>query len=157
MKDTYENISCPACGKKMKKVFLNEQEFFVDVCLDGCGGIWFDNRELPKVDEKEDKITEIGEAYKGKTFAKVDKDETRFCPLCKQKMVKNNVSVKQEISIDECYACGGKFFDYNELEQMRNQYEDDVDRIRDIKKLSQDSVLMELMFNQILNKDNFVD
>ncbi len=157
MKDTYETINCPACGKPMKKVFLENQDFFVDVCLDGCGGIWFDNRELHKVDEQDNDITNLQNAYKGKTFQKVDKTDDRICPLCNAKMVKNYVSAKQEISIDECYLCGGKFFDYQELEQMRNQYEDEDDRIADIKKLAQDSVRMELMLNQVLSKDNVLD
>lgn len=154
MKDTYETINCPACGTPMKKVFLENQEFLVDVCLDGCGGIWFDNRELQKVDEKDEDITELQKAFEGKTFKKVDSTAERNCPLCGKKMVKNSVSAKQEITIDECYFCGGKFFDHNELEHMRNQYEEDEDRISDIKKLTSDSVKMELMLNTLMQKDN---
>lgn len=155
MKDTYETINCPACGKPMKKVFLEEQQFIVDVCLDGCGGLWLDNRELQKVDEQNEDITVIESAYQGKTFTKTDKTVERLCPLCNIKMVKNSVSAKQEISIDECYLCGGKFFDYQELEQMRDQYENNDERIKDIKKLAGDSVRMKLMLEQVLRKDNF--
>lgn len=155
MTDTYQTLICPACGKAMKKVFLEDQGFIVDVCLDGCGGIWFDNRELKEVDEKDDNILELTEAYKGKTFSKVDKSDTRECPLCHKKMVKNCVSAKQEISIDECYTCGGKFLDYNELEQMRAQYDTEAERIEDIKEIAKDSVKMELILESILRKDKF--
>ncbi len=157
MSDTYKNIDCPACGKSMTKIYLSEQGFFVDSCLKGCGGLWFDNREASKVDEKDEPLTEIIDAYKDKTFESVDKFEQRFCPVCKQKMVKNNVSAKREISIDECYSCGGKFFDYKELEEMRNQYENDEERLEDVKALCQNSEEMINIFNRILNKDNFTD
>ena len=51
MVDNLEEIACPACGKKMHKVFMTEQNLNIDVCLDGCGGIYFDNREFKKFDE----------------------------------------------------------------------------------------------------------
>lgn len=156
MKDTYEIITCPACGTPMKKVFLENQQFLVDVCLDGCGGIWLDNRELLKVDEKSEDISELKKAFEGRTFKKADNTQERNCPVCKKKMVKNSVSAKQEITIDECYFCGGKFFDYNELEQMRSQYEEDDDRVADIKKITKDSVRMELMLNRLMEKDNIL-
>ncbi len=155
MKDTIETLVCPACGKLMKKVYLNNQGFFIDVCTEGCGGVWFDNRELAKVDEKNEDIKELCEVYKGKTFSQVDKNAERKCPVCGQKMVKNSVSAKREITIDECYSCGGKFFDYNELEQMRNQYENDEDRLADIKKLTESSVKMEKMLQELLKQDRF--
>jgi len=43
-------------------------------------------------------------------------------------MVKNNVSIKKEITIDECYNCGAKFFDNGELIKMREQYPTEKDR-----------------------------
>ncbi len=153
MSDTIETLVCPACGKLMKKVYLNEHGFFVDVCIDGCGGIWFDNRELAKVDEKDEDIKELVEIYKDKTFAPVDQTQQRTCPVCGQKMVKNNVSAKKEISIDECYSCGGKFFDYQELEKMRSQYDNDEQRIEEIKKLAENLTDMEKILQQILNED----
>ncbi len=153
MKDTYENLICPACGTPMKKIYINNKDLFLDVCLDGCGGIWFDNRELQKFDEKAEDITAIKNAYAGKTFKKIDKTVDRKCPKCHKNMVKNSVSAKQEISIDECYFCGGKFFDYQELEQMRNQYNSDEERIADIKELAKDSLAMELILNKLVAKD----
>lgn len=68
---------------------------------------------------------------------------------------KNNVSAKQEILIDECYSCGGKFFDKDELEQMRAQYHSDEERIADVKKLAQDSHSMQLILETMLSKEEF--
>lgn len=153
MKDTYEFIKCPACGKLMKKVYLEEQGFMADICLDGCGGIWLDNREITKVDEADEDITLLENAYEGRAFIKTDKTEIRNCPLCRKPMVKNNVSAKQEILIDECYFCGGKFFDKDELEHMRNQYHSDDERIADVKRLAENSEQMQIILERILSKD----
>lgn len=155
MKDNDKIINCPACGAPMKKVFLQNQQFMVDVCLDGCGGIWLDNRELNKVDEKSEDITELQDVYKGKQFKKVDSSQDRICPLCGTKMVKNSVSAKQEITIDECYSCGGKFFDYLELDKMRNQYENDEERLSDVKKIAKNSQAMEAIMDKLLQNEFF--
>ena len=48
--DTLEKIICPGCGKEMKKIFLNGQNVYIDICLDGCGGILFDNREFSSLE-----------------------------------------------------------------------------------------------------------
>ncbi len=52
MADTKKILNCPACGKEMKKIPLEDYGFCVDICLDGCGSIVFDNREFQKFDEK---------------------------------------------------------------------------------------------------------
>lgn len=155
MADNYEFIKCPACGKLMKKVYLENQDFMVDICLDGCGGIWLDNRELQKVDEKREDVTPIAEAKKGKEFIHVDKTMDRDCPLCHKPMVKNHVSSKQEITIDECYHCGGKFFDHSELEAMRNQYNSDDERVADVKRLTENSEKMQIIFDTLLRDDSY--
>ena len=153
MADNYKFIECPACGKTMKKVFLEKQGFIVDICLDGCGGLWLDNRELSKIDNPNENITPIEEAYTNCNFKKVDSLDERICPLCKTKMVKNNVSAKQEILIDECYSCGGKFFDYKELDAMRAQYENDKDRVADVLKLAENKEKMILIFERLIDKN----
>lgn len=154
MADNYKFIECPACGKIMKKVYLENQDFMVDVCLDGCGGIWLDNRELQKIDEQHEDITPLKEAKHGRNFIKVDTTKERICPICNMPMVKNHVSAKQEIQIDECYHCGGKFFDHEELEAMRNQYNSDEERLADIKSLSKDNEKMQVIFESFLNKES---
>lgn len=157
MSDTIMILNCPACGEQMQKVYLETEGFFVDACLNGCGGIWLDNRELKKVDEKSEDIKEIIEAFKDKTFKKTDDTAERKCPICERKMVKNCVSAIQELTIDECYSCGGKFFDYKELVQMRDQYNSDEIRTQDILTLAADSQAMEEILNKLLDKENFAD
>ena len=131
-KDTI--INCPACGKPMKKIFMPSQGVHLDVCVDGCGGIYFDNREISKFDEPHEDISPLKEVLQGKEFITVDESQTRVCPVCGSDMVKNYASAKKEIQVDECYHCGGKFLDYGELDKIRSQYDTEAQRSDDVMK-----------------------
>ena len=122
MADNFKTIKCPACQKEMVKVFVPTEGVNVDVCIDGCGGVYFDNREFKYFDEQHENIDQLIDAIKGKEFIKVDETLPRSCPVCGARMVKNFASVKKEVQIDECYSCGGKFLDHGELEKIRAQY-----------------------------------
>ena len=145
MGDTKDIIKCPACDKEMTKVFLDEQGFYVDICLDGCGGIFLDNREFKKIDEQNENITPIIEAISGKEFVKPDQNKKRVCAVCGNNMVTNKVSHKNDIKIEECYTCGGKFFDLGELFDYRDEFLDDKERTTSFKK----------KFNSLLDDINF--
>lgn len=136
MADTLKDIFCPACGKKMKKIVIDEHKICVDVCADGCGGVWFDNREYENFDEQYEDISDILNELKGKTFVKVDSKGTRQCPVCKVNLVKNFSSFNKKVELDECYSCGGKFLDYGEIETIRAEYATDEDRTRDFLKFA---------------------
>ena len=127
-------ILCPACGKEMKKVYMPEQGVYLDVCSEGCGGIYFDNREFKKFDEPHEDITPIKKVLDGKEFKKVDESEKRFCPVCGMPMVKNYASARHEIQVDDCYGCGGKFLDYKEIDKIRAQYNTEEERANDVLK-----------------------
>ena len=128
MADNDLQLICPACGKPMKKVYISSAKCNIDVCLDGCGGIYFDNREFKKMDEQAEDIHELLEAIDGKTFDKVDTTQTRICPYCETPMVKNFASAKKEIEIDECYTCGAVFLDCGELQAIRGQFKTEEER-----------------------------
>lgn len=110
-------INCPACGKEMKKIHMQDENVNLDICLDGCGGIFFDNRELDKLDQSGDGIAEILYAINNKDFEKVDTSAERKCPICGIPMVK--MGSMTEVEIDSCNMCGGVFLDHGELEKLR--------------------------------------
>lgn len=132
MADTLKTLICPACGKEMEKVFIKDQGINIDICADGCGGIFFDNREFDSFDEQNEDITRIIEKLKGKKFTPVSANSARICPNCGAKMVKNHSSISNEVEVDDCYSCGGKFLDFGELEKIRAEYENNVQRDEDI-------------------------
>ena len=125
MADTLDEIACPACGKAMKKVYLENENFNVDVCTQGCGGVFFDNREYTKIKKDTSDIRKILEELEGKNFPEVKQTETRKCPVCGSRMVKNFSSLSNRIQIDVCYNCGGVFLDNNELQEIRKTYKSD--------------------------------
>ena len=118
MADTTRKIECPACGCEMKKIYVEDAEVCVDICTDGCGGIYFDNREFNKFDEPHENIDVIIKELEGKEFKEVDEREVRICPICNVPMVKAGSGVAG-VEIDVCYTCGAKFLDNGELEKIR--------------------------------------
>ena len=121
MADNLETIKCPACDKEMVKVFVSSVGINVDICLNGCGGIYFDNKEFRTFEKNHEDIHEIASALEGKTFTQPDESMDRTCPACGQKMVKNFTTLSKEIEVDDCYNCGGKFLDYGEFEKILEQ------------------------------------
>ncbi len=120
MADNLEIIKCPACGKEMRKVYIMSANLYLDICVNGCGGIYFDNRELEKFDEKHEHIEEIVVLLEGKTFQPVEEHVTRYCPCCYDMPLTKMGAAGGKIQIDVCNNCGGKFLDYGELEKIRN-------------------------------------
>ena len=121
MRDTNELVKCPACGQIMEKISISGKNFKIDVCTQGCGGIFFDNREFEHFDEQHENIEDIMLALKGKTFNRPTINTNRICPNCLATMVTNG-TVKNSCLIDICYSCGGKFLDNNELIKFRNEF-----------------------------------
>lgn len=144
MSDTLQPIHCPACNKEMRKIFVPSEGINVDVCLDGCGGIFFDNREFKHFDENAENIDDILSVIDGKKFDEVDESLPRTCPVCGSKMVKNYASAKREIQVDDCYSCGGKFLDNGELLKIRAQFETEQDRADATMKELYDTVGVKL-------------
>ncbi len=135
MSDSKTTVVCPACGNEMKKIFIESANCNVDICVDGCGGIFFDNREFKKFDEQHENIDEILEAYKGKTYKKEDERKERICPVCGAVMVKHDASSKNEVEMDECYSCGAIFLDYGELQAIREQFSTEEERSKAFQKM----------------------
>lgn len=140
MSESFNTLKCPACQKDMKKVFIPKEGVNIDICLDGCGGMYFDNRELKYVDEQNESIDEILNSIQKKKFTPTDQNNHRTCPACGARMVKNFTSCKKQIQIDECYACGGKFLDSNELQILRAEYPTEEERSEDMIKLMYSTV-----------------
>lgn len=118
MADTTRKIECPACGCEMKKIYVEDAEACVDICTEGCGGIYFDNREFDKFDEPHENVDVILKELEGKEFKEVDQREVRICPVCNVPMVKVGSGING-VEIDTCYTCGAKFLDNGELEKIR--------------------------------------
>lgn len=120
-------MNCPACSNQLESMTVGN--LTVDVCRNGCGGIWFDNFELQQVDEKHEAAGEALLDVETNPDTSVDYTQQRLCPKCEtQKMLKHFMSIKREVEVDECPACGGFWLDAGELRSIRAQYETEADR-----------------------------
>ncbi|MFH1645391.1 MAG: zf-TFIIB domain-containing protein [Candidatus Omnitrophota bacterium] len=119
-------MNCPICQKNMI-----EQDFGgvkVDVCTEGCNGIWFDWTELMKLDEKNEGL---GSALKQALNNERNNDESRGqinCPKCGDPMHIHKYQSSKEVNVDECYNCGGFFLDSGELQIIRDTFMSNEER-----------------------------
>ena len=75
----------------MKKVYMPDAGINLDVCVNGCGGIYFDNREFNKFDEQHEDIEPLVKVFEGRNYSVTDSETVRICPACGMKMVKNSM------------------------------------------------------------------
>jgi len=116
-------MKCPACRNKLTQKTVGD--ITVDVCADGCGGIWFDRFELDKVDEAHETAGAELLAIERKAGLDIDPGARLLCPRCKNvRMMRHFCSVKREVQVDECPACGGTWLDVGELALIRAQFAD---------------------------------
>jgi Zn-finger nucleic acid-binding protein len=119
MADNQKDIICPACGQKMTKLFIAEKSINIDICENGCGGIYFDNQEIQEFSDNSEDFGEIKALLTNKNFIAVDENQVRVCPVCNTPMVKTNAF---GVQIDTCYQCGGIFLDNGEFDQIRTHF-----------------------------------
>tara|TARA_B100000315_G_C14564431_1_gene582185 strand:- start:1166 stop:1642 length:477 start_codon:yes stop_codon:yes gene_type:complete len=94
----------------------------VDVCRDGCKGIWFDWFELSKLDQENEGF---GGALKEAIESEKINDQDRgqiTCPKCKQLMYIHKYKEANKVNVDECYRCSGFFLDSGELQMIRKGF-----------------------------------
>ncbi len=111
-------MTCPACSSALME--LNAGEIVVDLCRNGCGGVWFDNREIRKVDEPSEEGDVILAVQEEDGFREVDAAKRRNCPKCEGVvMMRHFYSAFKTVEIDCCPGCGGHWLDRGELAKIR--------------------------------------
>jgi Zn-finger nucleic acid-binding protein len=92
----------------------------VDVCKNGCGGIWFDAFELERVDDEKESAGELLVDIHRDEAVVVDPNRKRECPRCDGiKLQRHFFSAKRKVEVDQCPNCGGYWLDAGELAQIR--------------------------------------
>ena len=120
-------MKCPACDTTMEEVIV--EDIAVDVCKQGCGGLWFDNFELQKVNETHESAGESLLQIRAEGTVTIDPSQRRMCPKCEDiTMMRHFFSVNKEVEVDECPKCGGFWLDCGELGRIRNQYSSEEER-----------------------------
>lgn len=119
-------MNCPACENQLSE--MEAGGIKVDVCR-ACGGIWFDNFELMKVDEPHESAGEALLDIAGGESVEVDHDRARSCPRCDDMSLRRHFfSPLKQVEVDECPGCGGIWLDVGELAALRSQFSDEEGR-----------------------------
>ena len=114
-------MNCPACGHGL--VPIDIAGLTVDVCQDGCAGMWFDRTELCSFDEPPGSAGQLLIERTGPPQFAVDVTRRRRCPKCPDSvMMRHFFSAKRAVTVDECPTCAGIWLDARELERIRMEY-----------------------------------
>ena len=137
-------MKCPTCNIDLSEVSI--EEIRLDVCKEGCGGIWFDHFELQKMDEPheftDDNLIDVLSVESPATY---DQSQKRHCPKCTDTiMMRHFFSIKKEVEVDECPGCGGYWLDEGELFRIRSQYNTEAERKQAASKYVSDMFDMDL-------------
>lgn len=119
-------MDCPVCQTAMI-----EEDFggvAIDICSKGCNGIWFDWFELEKLDETHEGLGAALTAALNNSRAKDDDRGRINCPKCSKPMVAHLYKSAKEVTVDECYLCGGFFLDSGELKVIRDNFMTELER-----------------------------
>ncbi len=119
-------MNCPACGTAMTEIAAGDVK--VQACKGGCGGLWFDEWTLGKVDQREQSAGESLLNIPQNASLKVDQSQRRKCPRDSVVMMRHFWSVKRDVVVDECPKCEGIFLDPGELAAIRADYKSDAER-----------------------------
>jgi Zn-finger nucleic acid-binding protein len=123
-------MQCPACGNALTERTV--ADVAVDVCDGGCGGVWFDNFELKKLDDREEADGEALLDVAVDPSVTVDHDAVWGCPRCGHPaMTRHFYSPKRAVEVDECPKCAGVWLDAGELRTIRSQYASEAERKAD--------------------------
>ena len=126
-------MNCPACGMSMVEDDFGDVR--VDVCKNGCKGIWFDWQELIRLDENYEGLGRtLEEALKSPRVNDAGREPLK-CPKCEIAMRAHKYSSAKEVNVDECYGCGGFFLDSGELREIRDNYMSEEERDAYVQKL----------------------
>jgi Zn-finger nucleic acid-binding protein len=117
---------CPACLSQLSPLTI--RGVTVDVCQEGCAGIWFDNFELKKFDEPHEPAGELLNLRPVRP-APVDREKKRKCPRCDDAiMMRHFFSFKKQFEVDVCPNCAGCWLDAGEIALVRQEFKTESEK-----------------------------
>jgi Zn-finger nucleic acid-binding protein len=88
-----------------------------------CGGIWFDDGELKKVQSMGDELclqSLEDKAHPNKSVINQER-EAKMCPVCNERLTPYKYMYSSDVILDECDNCYGVWVQDGELEKMQEQ------------------------------------
>jgi len=120
-------MKCPVCSNDFQE--FHAGAIMVDICSDGCSGIWLEKEEYSKCDEHTEPFPKELLRVRKSPNVLIDRNVLRSCPSCAEKNVNQTMTrialdAETRFELDECPACSGVWLDLGELEHIRNLDED---------------------------------
>lgn len=110
-------MKCPACPDSLSRYRC--EPVTLDVCHEGCGGIWFDRSELEQLEALSSPPSLRILANKNRV---VDFSRPRTCPKCPgHHLTRLHHDTIQQLELDECSQCGGMWVDLGELQVLQTE------------------------------------
>jgi Zn-finger nucleic acid-binding protein len=106
-------VNCPACLRPLHETAV--RELTVDVCRNGCAGIWLDRWELRKVDADQTSEGECLLALPARSPLAPEHVEQRFCPRDLAPLRRHYVCDELGLEVDSCVVCAGLWIEPGEL------------------------------------------
>ena len=125
-------MKCPVCSRDLAPVQAGPVS--VDVCLGGCGGIWFDNFELQKLEQAGAVAEDMLVNVKKREDVQIDYSQRRVCPQCDIVMMRHFFSPRRRVEVDECPNCGGYWLDAGELALIREEHKTEQDQQKAVEE-----------------------
>jgi len=121
-------MNCPACDGPLEERTMSDVK--LDVCANGCGGVWFDQFEFRKFDEPHEEVGAALLELEGARTRPTGADDRLACPRCDERGVlrRRFFSTKRQVEVDECPACAGVWLDVGELRDLRSLFESEKAR-----------------------------
>ena len=119
-------MKCPVCSKELVEYKAGAMN--VDICRDGCSGIWFDASEIEKCDEHSEPFPQELQRINKSPNVVIDRSKVRNCPKCAVTMARIVLDPEKRFEIDRCPTCAGHWLDNGEIERMRKGSKDDSER-----------------------------
>ena len=107
-------MKCPACKNPLRE--KGAGGLVLDVCYGGCGGIWFDARELEGINATA--ATTLHTIWQV-PVSNVKLTDPRMCPRCPQQILDRKwFSPAEKVEIDQCPKCNGIWLDAGEFSRI---------------------------------------
>ena len=112
--------TCPACSGTMVEIDLGSCG--VEFCREGCGGLWFDDTELERLDHRGKGLgPKLAEVLAVKRAAAPEESAPRCCPRCQCELIEERHHLRRAVVLDVCEQCLGVFLDGGELAALRGR------------------------------------
>lgn len=108
------SMKCPSCKNPLRE--KGAGGLTLDVCYGGCGGIWFDAKELGRVSASA--ATSLHSIW-SVPVSNVKLSEPRMCPRCPDTVLERKwFSDSKKVEIDQCPKCDGVWLDAGEFTRI---------------------------------------